>query len=193
MGGGGGSSAPKESKSDKKKRKEQEKREEELFELQKQQIAQSQAEAEKARQVQIEQTRKIQNREAYESIVSRANADYRDYINPFDPKSDYTNPNVKKRVLTSAQGLYRNDLAKKAAAEKQAATEEKKAEAEAKAEAEQLRIERMVPPAPTEYGATAQEAAQDVRRNEKRRRGIGATILAGETGGYDTEATTLLG
>ena len=43
-------------------------------------------------------------------------------------------------------------------------------------------------PTPTSGSADAQEAASDARRQAGRRNGIASTILAGETGGYTSQA-----
>jgi hypothetical protein len=44
------------------------------------------------------------------------------------------------------------------------------------------------PPAPTSSSADVQEAATDARRQSYNRQGIQSTILAGETGGYKSQA-----
>lgn len=54
------------------------------------------------------------------------------------------------------------------------------------------------PPPPTETGTEAADAARDTQNQERRKRGMSRTLLAGETGGFggNTGATgkkTLLG
>lgn len=44
------------------------------------------------------------------------------------------------------------------------------------------------PPAPTSSSADVQEAATDARRQSYNREGMQSTILAGETGGYKSQA-----
>lgn len=178
-GGGGGGESSKDKKERKKREKEQEKREKELFKLQQQQIAESRRDAERARKQQEEAQASIRNQNAYQSILSKAGRDVGEFVPTYDPNRDYLNSGVSRSILGAARTEFSKAQAKQKADEAR--------------QAKEIAQAQKIAPIPTEYAAGAEEASFIERSRSKRRRGIAASIFAGETGGYNTEKKTLLG
>lgn len=186
LGGGGSYEPPKESKKDKKKREEQEKKEQELYDAQLKQIEESQKQADQAaRQTQIS-NRKIKNQELYQSLVANLPDEQRQYASEYDPNKRYFQDSTVSQFGSETSARYQ-EATSKAAADKKASEEE------AARQAEEAAALAMVPPIPSEYNLDTEQARADVTKQEKKKKGIPATILAGETGGYNTSAKTLLG
>lgn len=194
LGGGGKYKPPKQSKKEKKKQKEDEERQRELYELQRQQIKQAEADAARANEEAKRANRAVENQNLYQSTVARADPKIASYISPFDPKANYGDKRAVGNLLSSAWSRYGDAQKKEAAAAATVEKKEKAAAAAQKKQTEEIIKAQIVAPLPTSYSLDAEEASRSVRRKEKRRIGLGAgTVFAGETGGYDTSRKTLLG
>lgn len=187
LGGGGKYKPPKQSKKELKKQKEDEERQRELYDLQRAQIKQAEADAARA-------NRAAENQNEYQAMLSRADQNLLSYVAPYDPTANYKDPNYRRNTILSAQSKYKSATAKEAAATAAAQKKEQAAAAAQKKQTEEIIKAQTIAPLPTSYSLDAEEASQGARRKEKRRIGLGVgTIFAGETGGYDTSKKTLLG
>lgn len=141
-------------------------------------MKQAQVDAEQAKKDQAAAQAKIKNQEAYQSLISNIKErDVIPFVASYDPNKDYTNASVQHGVSKAARSAFEKQKKSDAQAQEQAVVEEA----------------QKIAPIPTEYAAGSAEASLGVRRKESRRRGLAASVFAGETGGYNTAKKTLLG